>query len=163
MARNLPWNPGHRPGPPKQKKMSNIIRLASAELERISVFIGKFRYTDADIARVTNMGLTPEMNEENILLTIKRDENFVSINLAALTTEELNIFEQSVQCALELARPVVLERDRVAREAYENGDGTYRRLHRGSPVFSVVTRKERRDDSSVQERSPNVLPGTAED
>lgn len=58
-------------------------------------------------------------------------------NLSALTAEELGYLKQLLNLAIQLAEPIVEDRDRYTREAFEAGDDSHPRLFRQKPVFVV--------------------------
>lgn len=111
--------------------------------------VGEFDQNDEYVQALSEKGLTPELNERDQLVTLSRDEAHISINLSRLREDELEIFEEIIKYAIDRARPVVQARDRVAKEAYSNGDGTYERLHRGTPKISYIERKEQADNQVI--------------
>lgn len=141
------WVPGRRPSS-RRRTYSKfpIRRLVVADINRVNVTVGEFDLSDENVQAVTEKGLTPELNERDQLITLSRDDATISINLTRFREDELDIFEEVISYAIKRARPVVQERDRVAREAYARGDGTYERLHRGTPKISYIERKESADD-----------------
>lgn len=63
--------------------------------------------------------------------------------LTNMTAEELEAFQYIFNHAVELARPVVEERDRIAREALESGaDDHHERVYRSPPTRIVRERKK---------------------
>lgn len=63
--------------------------------------------------------------------------------LTNMTEKELDAFSDIFKHAIELARPVVRERDRIAWEAYESGDDDHHeRVYRSPPAKVVRKRKE---------------------
>lgn len=142
-----PWVPGRRPsGRRRGYGKFPIKRLLVADINRVNVTVGEFDISDESVQAITDRGLTPELNERDQLVTLTRDDAMISINLTRFREDELDIFEEAIRYAIDRARPVVQERDRVAREAYAHGDGTYERLHRGTPKISHIERKEQADD-----------------
>lgn len=63
-------------------------------------------------------------------------------SLTTLTEEELDAFGDFIQRSIEIARPIVQNRDRIAKEAMENGDDTFIRVYRAVPVVHDRTRSE---------------------
>lgn len=62
--------------------------------------------------------------------------------LTNFTHEELMALSEIFNLACDLAEPVVLERDRLAREAFENGDDSHERVYRSPPTKVVRRRQE---------------------
>lgn len=65
----------------------------------------------------------------------------VLLDLSSMSEDELNAFEAFVLEAVKRARPSVLERDAIAREAENNGDFGYERSSKTSPRLVVQPRK----------------------
>lgn len=61
----------------------------------------------------------------------------VTLNLTAMTVEELDAFEQFITLILQTARPVCEERDKVAQDALDQGDDSHGRVYRQAPQFIV--------------------------
>lgn len=61
--------------------------------------------------------------------------NPTRISLTGMTTAELDVFEKFILHAISRARPIVEDLDRMAWEAFENGDDSYERLYRPDPQF----------------------------
>jgi hypothetical protein len=61
----------------------------------------------------------------------------VQMNITSLTWEELDTTRRFFNLMFDLAEPVCRERDKVARDAFEQGDDTYTRSYRQAPQFIV--------------------------
>jgi hypothetical protein len=87
------------------------------------------------------------------------------INLGSFTEKELDYFEEFITLAIRLARPTVIERDRVAQAALEQGDDSYGRVYRQDPKLVVRPKAKRAGDEhsihnaliQMLEDSPFVL------
>lgn len=73
-------------------------------------------------------------------------------NLSGMTVEEFEATRQFFNHLFDLVDPVVRERDKVAADAFANGDDSYARIYRPTPQF--VTR-----DRPVREHSEGVHDG----
>jgi hypothetical protein len=62
--------------------------------------------------------------------------------LTNFTHAELMAVREIFNLACDLAEPVVLERDRLAQEAFENGDDSHARVYRSPPTKVVRRRQE---------------------
>ena len=153
------WAPGFRAQAQGRRKAFPVKQLATAKAHTVEIVVGEFITPDDEIARIGNMGLTPECQEPNILLTFTKGDNRVALNLSAFRADEIEVLKEAIDLAFELAAPSVLARDTVAKEAHANGDGTYRRLHRGTPSFSRIRRQGGSDDPSLRLRSEDVSDG----
>lgn len=110
----------------------------------------------------------PEPGPTYRLIVAKGAFRPVNIHLTGLTEAELECTYELIKMAFDLARPIVLERDRKADEAYANGDDSFSRSYRQLPQFVVregafgedgqgvlqrlassITRRWRRDDTSA--------------
>lgn len=65
--------------------------------------------------------------------------------LSTMTTPELHLYSELINLAIEMARPVVAERDRIAAEANEEGDDSYSRIYRQKP--QLIVRPPSEDES----------------
>lgn len=80
------------------------------------------------------------------------------IGLASLTEEELDLFEEFILMALKMARPVVQVRDRIAREAFEDGDDSFSRIYRQQPKLIVRPKKHKpNDEGSLHDQLVTIL------
>lgn len=156
MARKQGWAPGFRAQPNSRRKAFPVKQLATARAHSVEISVGEFITPDDLIASMGNMGLTPECQEPNILLTFTKGENRVALNLSAFRADEIAVLKEAIDFAFEVAAPSVLARDTVAKEAHANGDGTYRRLHRGTPSISYIRRPVGSDDQVLSVGSEDV-------
>lgn len=65
--------------------------------------------------------------------------------LTSFTEEELDSFEEFMELAIKIARPIVLARDRLAKEALEIGDDSFNRSYRQPPLFVVRPRRKKHE------------------
>lgn len=72
------------------------------------------------------------------------------LDLTNTTEEELHELREFFDRAFALAEPIVLARDKEARDVYERGDDTLARLHRVVPSVVVRSRAQRAYDQIVQ-------------
>lgn len=75
------------------------------------------------------------------------------ISLTNMTSVELDKFEEFMLHAINRARPIVKDLDRIAQEAYENGDDGFERLYRPLPIFVDRERSESEHGQGVQSGS----------
>lgn len=130
-------------------------RIAWARLSPALVAV--MRYTEAEMKIAGN--LEPEEDAEagntyRLMISVPRAKRPFTINLTALTLEELEAFEKIIQVAIELSRPVVSLRDRKAGEASANGDDSLARNYRAVPQFVIR-------EGALDPDSKSVLDGLA--
>lgn len=77
----------------------------------------------------------------SLLLDSRFDKVLIKFILTNLTGPELDAFEGTVLHAIKLARPSVEARDKLAKEAFDSGDGSHERSYRAVPTFVVRERK----------------------
>jgi len=118
------------------------------------------KYDDADPGGDTDQpGKTEPDSGPTIRLYVPRpNARDFSLNITALTEEELLAFEEFMAFLFELAKPVVRERDRIASEALADGDDSYTRVYRQAPQFVVRQGAKPADGEGVL-RGPDDLPG----
>lgn len=58
-------------------------------------------------------------------------------NLTAMTEAELKVLQKFWNMAFEMALPACRERDRIAQEAWDEGDDSHIRMYRDDPVLFV--------------------------
>lgn len=110
---------------------------------------------------------TPEdeerKGEQRVVLTLVRgasgSNNSVTIDLTALTREELLAFRETVAIATEVAEPLVVKRDQDAMERMDAGDDSDPRIYRGLPTMVVRAGALREYDQGVLGRRQDVLSG----
>lgn len=73
----------------------------------------------------------------SLLLSSRFDAKTIKFILTNLTGPELDAFQRTILHAIELARPSVEIRDKLAKEAFDNGDDSYERVYRAVPVIVV--------------------------
>src|SRR5690606_6161238 len=79
--------------------------------------------------------------------------------LTALTHEEFVLFKEIVTMALDMAEPIILERDRKAQHAFDNGDDSFARVYRQVPRLVVRQRPVGADDQGVHDGPEGDAPG----
>lgn len=82
----------------------------------------------------------------------------IYLNLSALTAEEVRVFRDVMNFALDLAEPVANDRDEVARRAQAAGDDSYARVYRAVPQFIIRAGKVIPYGEGVQD-GPEDVPG----
>jgi DNA gyrase/topoisomerase IV subunit A len=144
----MTWSPGRRRIPPGIRVAHNSIKLvaliSNLTLKVFGNDIAKQR-GESDIEDDT-------LPEEGLdfVITFARNKTSFSINLSEFTTEELDAFVTSVNFAVNEARPVTELRDKIAKEAADNGDSVYYRSLRAAPKVSILKRRTAGDDEGVQ-------------
>jgi hypothetical protein len=86
-----------------------------------------------------------------------------TINLTAMTLPELEAVKEFLDFIIEEARPVVAERDRIANEAYEQGDDSFVRVYRDAPQLIIRSRYEHKQHQGVPDGSEDVSAGSGGD
>jgi hypothetical protein len=81
----------------------------------------------------------------------------ITLDLTALTHEEFLAFKKFWTWLMDEVEPVVIERDRVAHNAYEAGDDSFSRIYRQAPQLVFREGAIRSDAESVRVR-PEDLP-----
>jgi hypothetical protein len=94
-----------------------------------------------------------------VMIQVKGRRRPIFWNLSAMTEQELEVTRQFFNNAFDLAEPVARERDKVAADAFANGDDSYHRIYRQVPQFIVRERQGRADSESVLDGSEDVPPG----
>lgn len=83
----------------------------------------------------------------------------VSLNLTALTSAEIVLMREFYNLLFDLAEPIVRERDKVAQNAYENGDDSFARIYRQVPQLVVRSGAIGPDYESVRNRLDDLSRG----
>jgi hypothetical protein len=94
-----------------------------------------------------------------LLITTTTTGRPFSLNITAMTHDELVAFRDLINLTLEKAEPIVLERDRRAQEAYANGDDSFTRSYRQPPQYVVREGAVGSDNQGVHNRSENASDG----
>lgn len=89
----------------------------------------------------------------NYKLTFSSARRNIDYYLTSLTEDELDSIKSMFEFALELAYPIVRERDRMAQDAFSDGDDSFSRIYRQSPQFVVRNREITEHDQGLLERS----------
>jgi hypothetical protein len=82
-----------------------------------------------------------------------------TIDLTALTEAEWNEFRNFMALVEETVLPVIQERDKVARDAYRAGDGSFARSYRAIPAMVVIERPPAEHSQGVLNGSSDASPG----
>lgn len=80
----------------------------------------------------------------------------VTWNLTALTEEELEAVKSIWDTAYEWALPIVQQRDKEAKDAFEAGDDSHSRIYRQVPLVVYRTRPQSSDSEGVQHGSEDA-------
>lgn len=75
----------------------------------------------------------------------------IAWNLSAMTAAELEVMRDFFNLAFDLADPVTRERDKVAHEAFEQGDDSFARVYRGLPDFVKRQGPQRENNESIHD------------
>lgn len=150
------WTPGFRRTPPGQsrKVRDHVIAVFATYRQKIGV------YTNPPSKEVSDVeDDTPNEPGENIVISFDNGYKKYGINLSDFTEEELLAWWQAVGVAVSWALPIVKNRDRVAREAAENGNDIFYRRHRPAPKLSIFKRQVGQHDQGVPDGPEDVLAG----
>lgn len=138
------WVPGHRRVPPGlgiTKRLTKNIANFNAWS-----FMGVIFRIPEEVAQeesgAKNSSYLPEAGDSiQFALRWHGSKGFM-IALTSLTEQELDQFEQFVTFGVAKARPIVRERDKVAREAVKNGNYDYHRSQRQDPKLLIKAGEE---------------------
>lgn len=134
------WAPGYRrvPAGQRQRFGKNIFMIANLERLRFMAAVFDPAAGEAYDENELDDGLTRDDHGKDIVLMLKREDNraVLPIPLTSLTEEELDALQTFMNETIAAARPVVQQRDAIAKEAAERGEDTYFRRHRSGPVVS---------------------------
>lgn len=84
----------------------------------------------------------------------------LTLNLTNLTHQEILLMRRLLNMALDLAEPVVIDRDKVAQDAKEAGDDSYARVYRAVPQIVVRESKIVAHGPGLLRRSKSVPGGS---
>lgn len=115
-------------------------------------------FGDQRIVQILGTGKEPEKGPDVVLFLTFRVayKTQMAIDLSRFTEEELDAFKQFVNDTIELARPIVQQRDRVAKENYERGIDSDPRIYRGVPKVIRRPWAVGIDASSVLDRLEDI-------
>lgn len=123
---------------------------------RIRFILTRLTYHTIQVHTPSN----PETGLSKVLLSLNRGAGRpVTVDLSALTVEELAAFKESVLIATEAARPICVELDRRAQEAMQNGDDADPRTYRSVPVVFVRPGSLAKYDRRLLDGRKDVLQG----
>lgn len=123
--------------------------------------IALMRYSEEDMATIeqTIPGDQGEQGDTLRLMISTTSGRPYTLNITAMTEEELEAFEGIITLALRMARPIILDRDREAKERYANGDDSYSRSYRQLPQFIIRQGSFGPDDQSLFVGFEHALAG----
>jgi hypothetical protein len=105
----------------------------------LAVYVNQFKREEGAELTLDNEGGYFDDGEvgDDITLTFSARNRKVTVTTTALTLPELEALRDSINCAIENSRPIVEERDKIAKEALASGDDSYRRSYRAAPMFNI--------------------------
>lgn len=124
MSGKRKWQPGdrNRPSPVLPHELAWIARLEGVEVRAYIHPPNKSTEGEVDYGENINLGL------------YNGERRNVIFSLTTLTEKELDAFQRVVTAACARARKTIVERDRIAEEAFQRGDNSYARSYRRVPV-----------------------------
>lgn len=119
------------------------------------------RYTDEEMKTVEKRypGDEGELGDTLRLMISTTSGRPYTLNLTAMTAEELEAFEGLVTLALRMAKPIVQDRDREAADRYANGDDSYSRSYRQLPQFVIRAGSFGPNDQGVLDGFEDAVTG----
>lgn len=93
------------------------------------------------------------------LLLPRQSGRPITYNITALTHEEFIALRKLFDLLFELAEPVILERDRIAQDAFDQGDDSFNRSYRQVPQLVIREGALRADDQGVHDGPDNLHQG----
>lgn len=158
------WQSGFRPvrGRKYTGKYSKNL-MANGLIRSWQLKLFKFDQSES-AANMEVEGESDEFNEsgDSVILWIGIYRSVSRMNLTACTEEELKKFKEFINYAIDMALPIVIDRDRVAKEAADAGQDIFERRHRQPPRLSYLKGAEPKHTESVPNRHSNVLSGDAD-
>ena len=152
----------YRPGSRRFKR--NEGRMSPNRLAWLRVYVGQFvimrGYDEEslpDVAENDNDDEVSEVGRDIRLLLPRPTGRPITFNITALTHEELIEMKKFFNLLFDLAEPIILDRDRRAQDAFDQGDESFMRSYRQVPQFVVREGTNGADDQGVHER-PEDLP-----
>jgi hypothetical protein len=131
-----------------------VIAMLNLHRQKVGIYKNPSLASESDVDDDT-----PVEPGDNIVIAFDSGYKKFAVNLSAMTTEELLMWQQAIGIAIEWAAPIVQERDRVAREAADNGNDIFYRRHRAAPKLSVFQRQSRPHAEGVPDGPKDVLAG----
>lgn len=144
-------NKNYRGGPPF---VSRENRIPEGQTVWMDSAIGQFAITEFDGDEES-----PEVGTTVRLSLPQARRPTLHYNITALTEQELQNLKTLFDMLFEKALPVVQERDRVADDAFQRGDDSYKRLYRSLSRLVVRERKVRTDGEVVRVGPEDVHAG----
>lgn len=146
----MPYRPGSKKYPVGDGKMS------ANRLAWLRTAIGQFVVMTDDVTEETKKTVA-EFGPTYRLFLPRPGTRPVTYNITALTHEEFQALKKFMEHLFEIAEPVILERDRIAEDAFSKGDDSFARSYRQVPQLVIREGPVRKDDEGVSER-PDDLP-----
>lgn len=131
----------YRPGKSGRRVRSWKISPNRVAWARLGVALfALMRYTEEEMRLAEDV--PPEEDYEvgdtyRLAISLPNVNRSFTVNLTALTMEELEAFEKLVTLSIAVCKPIVEARDRKAAEASANGDDTLSRIYRAVPQFVI--------------------------
>ena len=142
------------------KKISDR-RIAWTRNHLLEMIVRQFLPEDnGDLTDDDGVLLSETQIGPNVRLEVKSLQAYrgVGFDLTAMTMEELEGFRSTINLAIDLAVPVVRERDRSAREE-DSSRSTNPRVYRGLPEVVVRQGAFSKYGEGVHDRPSDVPPG----
>lgn len=119
------------------------------------------RYTDEEMKNVEQRlpNDEGELGDTYRLMISTTSGRPYTLNLTAMTEQELDAFEGLITLALRAVRPIVRDRDREAAQRYANGDDSFTRSYRQLPQFIIREGAFGQDDRSLLVGLEDALVG----
>lgn len=133
-------------------------RFSKNRLAWLHCVMGQFVVMkDYDVDELEKIQLDPEWGATYRLLIPRAGTRPVALNFTAMTHEEFVAFRKLFDLICELAEPVILERDRIAQDAFDKGDDSFNRSYRQIPQLVIREGALGADDQGVHD-GPDDLP-----
>jgi hypothetical protein len=119
------------------------------------------RYTDEEMKMVEQRlpGDEGEIGDTLRLMISTTSGRPYTLNLTAMTEEELVAFRGILTLALRMTEPIVKDRDREAARRYADGDDSFSRSYRQLPQFIIREGAIRADDKSLLDGLEDAVVG----
>lgn len=137
-------------------------RPGFGRLSHLKVLILRTQITSQLV--VQELDPTSYDEENDVTMNSEAGSNFVLLipilgrnkpliwNMSAMTLAELEATRQFFNALFDLTEPVVRERDKVADDAFKQGDDSYTRSYRDAPQFITRPRPKRANGEGVLQR-----------
>lgn len=133
----------------------------------LRVVIGQWillKYDPSDISEELELSDEEKALKENLgptyrVLLPRPGGKPITYDLTALTHEEFLALKEFWERVFELVEPVVIERDRVAQDAYEAGDDSFARIYRQVPQLVFREGEVRQHSEGLRVGSEDLSEG----